>query len=111
MKALPTNLQCTEELDLDYLRYYINGLDIMQYAEDQVTRPKLNKSDLNRIPVVFPDLRGQQDIVIRLRGIEKAINCVRDYLHTIENLKDKIESDLNDLIVTTIGHAINNSKL
>ena len=41
-------VQTNEELDLDFLCYYINSIQIMDYAQKQETRAKLNKTSLEK---------------------------------------------------------------
>jgi len=59
-------IKTKDDLDLDFLCYYMNAIKIMDFAKTQQTRPKLTKSDLNNIPIVYPSLPTQKEIVRKL---------------------------------------------
>jgi type I restriction enzyme, S subunit len=76
-----------EEISMNYLCYYVNALNIMDYARDQVTRPKLRKSDLDNISIRFPDLNTQSKIVEKLDYI---LGKFEDKKKAIQDLHDDI---------------------
>jgi type I restriction enzyme, S subunit len=85
-------VQTNEELDLDFLCYYINSIQIMDYAQKQGTRAKLNKTSLEKIPVVFPTMKTQKQIVTKLDHILGELEVKKkEILSLIEQNKQRID--------------------
>ena len=86
-------LQTNSELNLDFLCYYLNSIKIMDYAKNQSTRPKLNKSTLEKIPIFFPsDKSIQKQIVAKLDNILGQLEEKKKQILTIiENNKQRID--------------------
>ena len=55
-------LQTKDILSLKYLQYYFNTLDLKEYISG-TAQPKLNQSNLNRIPVPLCELEEQNQII------------------------------------------------
>jgi len=64
-------LEPSKEIMIEYLCYYINGLNIMKFAKQQSTRPKLNKTDMNEIPIPLPSQLLQKQIVKKIKNAEE----------------------------------------
>jgi restriction endonuclease S subunit len=75
-----------EEIDIEFLCYYFNSINMMKYARDQVTRPKLNKSSLNNIPIRYPDVDTQRNIV---RSLNYLLGIVEVKKLQIRQLHDR----------------------
>lgn len=88
-------VQTNDELDVDFLCYYINSLNIMSYAKKQSTRPKLNKSVLDSIPVFYPDKQTQNKIVQKLDYI---LGQLEEKKKTIGKLYETNKNNLNYLL-------------
>ena len=89
-------VQTTQELDLNYLCYYLNGLRMMNYAQKQSTRPKLNKSDLNKIPIVFPeDIRKQRIMVNKTEKITQEIDIVKNKIINLMKYQEETSIKIN----------------
>lgn len=74
-------LKPNDEIDIQYFCHYLNSLNIMEYASDQVTRPKLKKSILDKIPVRFhSDLRIQKKLVKRINNLNTKLSAVKNIL-------------------------------
>ena len=85
-------LEPTEKILIDYLCYYINGLNIMKFAKKQSTRPKLNKTDMNEIPILLPSLQIQKQIVAKLDHILGELDTKKkEILSLIEQNKERID--------------------
>ena len=84
-------LQTNSELNLDFLCYYMNSLNIMQFAKKQSTRPKLNKSDMNEIPVLLPSLETQKQIIQNIKSAEEKFQSQKEQF---QNIKDSYESTI-----------------
>jgi len=90
----------------------------MKYAQEQATRPKLKKSDMDKIPIVFPDKPIQRKIVHKLDSIlydlkeKKKRFLILSQLDGIEHAGRKnIVSHYNEIIRSSkqsiLDHAIN----
>ena len=84
-------LQTNSELNLDFLCYYMNSLNIMQFAKKQSTRPKLNKRDMNEIPVLLPSLETQKQIIQNIKSAEEKFQSQKEQF---QNIKDSYESTI-----------------
>ncbi len=85
-------VQTSEELDLDFLCYYINSLQIMDFAQNQGTRAKLNKTSLEKIPVIFPDILFQKKIVQKLNHVLGQLEeKKKQILSLIQQNKERID--------------------
>ena len=84
-------VQTLPELDIDYLCFYLNGLRIMDYAQKQATRPKLRRSDLDKIPIIYPDITKQRML------IKKIINFRTNLEHTKNKIMNVLENQENSI--------------
>ena len=98
-------LEPTEKILIDYLCHYINSLNIMKFAKKQSTRPKLNKTDMNEIPILLPSLQIQKQIVAKLDHVLGELEVKKK---EILKLKEKKDSAISKLSQKTIGEIILN---
>jgi len=85
-------LEPTEKILIDYLCHYINSLNIMKFAKKQSTRPKLNKTDMNEIPILLPSLQIQKQIVAKLDHVLGELEVKKkEILSLIEQNKERID--------------------
>ena len=81
-------VQTNEWLELEYLCYYINSIEIMDYAKKQQTRAKLRKSDLDKIPVIYPEPDEQKAIVKKIERIYKQLDEKHHRILELQSEKD-----------------------
>jgi type I restriction enzyme S subunit len=86
-------VQTTVECDLDYLRYYLNGLDIVQYVSGSA-QPKLTQKALNRIPIPLPLPNEQRRIVAKLDSLLSNSKSAREELAHIPRLVERYRGAL-----------------
>ena len=92
-------LEPKKELMIEYLCYYVNSLNIMNFAKRQSTRPKLNKSTMDEIPIPLPSLSTQKKIVQKLNNI---IEQLEEKKNQIFEVNQKI--DFTKIIETSKKH-------
>lgn len=78
-------VQGNELADTRFLCYALQSTDIRPYLSGS-TRPKLTKSDLNRIQVPCPDLVEQKQIVRLLQSFDDKIELNRQMNATLEEM-------------------------
>jgi len=98
-------IQTLKELDLDYLGYYLNGLNIMKFAKKQATRPKLKKSDLDKIPIVYPSHVEQKEIVKKIQAMQKKTDSLNQNLNKILEEYENSSKYIENLIITILDKA------
>ena len=84
-------LEPTEKILIDYLCHYINSLNIMKFAKKQSTRPKLNKTDMNEIPISLPNSSIQKQIIQNIKSAEQKFQLQKKQF---ENIKNNYESKI-----------------
>jgi len=99
-------VQTTTEVDLDYLCYFLNGLNIMNYAKKQATRPKLKKSDLDYIPIIFPELEEQKQFVKKIKNMKEETGKIKSNLTSILEKYDNFINEINLLQSTVMKKGI-----
>jgi len=63
----------------------------MSFAKEQSTRPKLNKSDMNEIPIPLPPLPTQKQIVQNIKNAEEKFKSQKTQF---ENIKENYENSI-----------------
>ncbi len=81
-------VQPNDKISIDFLCYYMNNLNIMNYAKKQSTRPKLNKSTLDTIPICYPDNPTQKKIV---EILDKKFQEWEKYKPQIQNIEKQYQ--------------------
>ena len=61
--------------DIYYLKYYINNMDIKPYVTG-LAQPKLNKSSLENLKILKPELDEQREIAKLLKIIDEKLNSL-----------------------------------
>lgn len=73
-------VQAKNNLELNFLYYYFNSLNLAQFVTG-TAQPKLNQSNLNKIPIPLPPLATQQAIVSKIEELFSELDA------GIQNLK------------------------
>jgi len=86
-------IQSKDFLNIEYLNYYINSININQYVSG-TAQPKLNQANMNKIPISFPSIEEQhlivQEIERRLSVADKMEEQIKASLQQAEALKQSI---------------------
>lgn len=80
-------LQFENRFQQRFVELYLENTDISQYITG-AAQPKLNQEALNNIPIPFPPLSIQQEIVNKIEGWQKIIDGAKQI---IENYKPQID--------------------
>lgn len=59
------------EANLRYLEFFIEHIDLAPYISGSA-QPKLNRSNLDRLPVMLPPLKLQDEFAVRLAAVHRA---------------------------------------
>lgn len=78
-----------EEVTTEYLHYFLQHADIQSYLTGAVM-PKLTQGNLNRIPVRYPELDYQKQIVQILSFLDRKIDLNRRINQTLEAMAQAI---------------------
>ena len=75
------------------VEYYLNSIKLDNYISG-MAQPKLNQSKLNSIPIPFPSIDSQIDIINKLEKLKTLMKdisqCYSDRLSSLEQLKKSI---------------------
>ena len=71
--------------DLRFLEYFIERLDLKPFISG-TAQPKLNRSNLDRIPVPLPPLPMQRNFACRVAALEKLKSIYRSSLAEMDAL-------------------------
>ena len=86
-------VQTKELLNIDFLSYYFNSLNLAEYVTG-TAQPKLNQSNLNKIPIPIPKIEEQSKIVqeleSRLSVADKMEESIAHSLLQAESLRQSI---------------------
>ena len=63
----------------------------MSFAKEQSTRPKLNKSAKNEIPIPLPPLPTQKEIIQNIKNAEEKFKSQKSQF---ENIKENYENSI-----------------
>lgn len=86
--------------DIRFVNNFLNYADLKNYISG-TTRGKLNKSDLMKIRIPYPDLPVQSKIGDILSSIDEAIQKTDQIIQKSEELKNGL---MNELLTKGIGH-------
>jgi len=78
-------LKSTDKTELVYLLYFINCIDLEVYVTGSA-QPKLNKKNLDRIPIPLPPLSLQQQFAQLVERIERQKALIRSAQQSAEDL-------------------------
>ncbi len=85
--------QVKEDILIEYLSFYFNSLDITEYVTG-TAQPKLNQSNLNRIPILIPSIDKQLSIVQEMQRVlsilEETEKVITKGLTQIDLLKQTV---------------------
>lgn len=86
-------VQTKELLDIDFLSYYFNSLNLALYVTG-TAQPKLNQANMNKIPIPVPTIVEQtiivQEIESRLSVADKMEESIKESLLKAEALRQSI---------------------
>ena len=86
-------IQTKDSLNLDFLSYYFNSLNIGEYVTG-TAQPKLNQANMNKIPIPLPPIEEQhqivQEIESRLSVADKMEQSIQESLQNAEALRQSI---------------------
>ena len=86
-------IQTKDSLNLDFLSYYFNSLNIGEYVTG-TAQPKLNQANMNKIPIPVPPIEEQhrivQEIESRLSVADKMEQSIEENLQKAEALRQSI---------------------
>lgn len=86
-------VQTKDILNLDFLSYYFNSLNIAEYVTG-TAQPKLNQANMNKIPIPLPSINEQhlivQEIESRLSVADKMEESIQESLQKAEALRQSI---------------------
>lgn len=86
-------IQTKDSLNLDFLSYYFNSLNIGEYVTG-TAQPKLNQANMNKIPIPVPPIEEQlrivQEIESRLSVADKMEQSIQESLQKAEALRQSI---------------------
>ena len=75
------------ELDVEYLYYALEKVDLIRYTDKAAKGKTLNKEKLKKIEIPICDMYKQKKIVKSLNKVKMIISKKREQLESLENLK------------------------
>ncbi len=77
-------LTTVSNIQLEFVSFFINSINISNWVTG-TAQPKLNQTNMNKIPISLPPIPEQKRIVSKIESIFTQIDSARESLKTIKN--------------------------
>jgi type I restriction enzyme S subunit len=84
----------TDNIDEDFLRYYLSQIDYKVYQDTAIKGQTLNKQKLNSLEIAIPPLSEQKKIAHILSTVQRAIEAQERIIQTATELKKALMQKL-----------------